>query len=233
MLQNAGAAGIVFEKPTPGFTGMSAEQAAQLKQKVNTEVLGTDRANSIAIGNGDMGYINFGLKGSEMELTAIESLNLERIAQIYGVPPVLFNTDRSIQNNLQEAKKELVVSACFPELDSLREDWNEIAKLYAEEDLYVDWDVTNYPELQEDIAKLTETNLKRWWTTGNEKRLSEYMDEDTTEPMMDKYLIPSGLTPIDELGMNEIDNVLNGQGNNQNGNGKIPQNGQGEAGMSV
>lgn len=219
MLQNAGAAGLLFEKPQVGIDGMSPEQAGVLKTKLNTEVLGIDNANSIGVANGDLGYINFGLKGTEMELVDLERLTLEKICALVNVPPVLFNTDRSIQNNLQEAKKELIVGACCPELDSMRDDWNEIAKLY-QEDIYVDYDLGVYPELQEDMDKVTARNATAWWKTPNEKRLSEYMDEHEN-PLMDEVIIPGGLQLLSDLSLNEVDAAL-GQGNQGDGNGKIP-----------
>jgi len=215
MLQNAGAAGLLFEKPTAGVEGMTEVQAGILKNRVNREMMGTDNANAIGVANGDLGYIQFGLKGSEMELKEIENLNLEKICLLYCVPPVLFNTTRSIQNNLQEAKKELIISACFPELDSLRDDWNEVAKLY-NEDIYVDYDASVYPELQEDLEKVNKINAASWWKTPNEKRLSEYMDEHK-DPLMDEIIIPTGLMLLEDLGLNAVDNTLNndGQGNRQ------------------
>lgn len=214
MLQNAGSAGIVFEKPTAGVDGMTQEQAALLKDKVNTEVIGIEHANAITVANGDLGYLNLGIKGSEMELQKLAQLAMERICAIISVPPVLFNTDRAIQNNMQEAKKELVVSACCPELDSLRDDWNEVAKLYkkdpnADDDIYVDYDLSVYPELQEDLKKLMEIYRDAWWTTGNEKRLGMYMDENKDVPEMDDFLVPSNLVPIGDMGANLVDQTLN------------------------
>lgn len=224
MLQNSGAAGLLFEKPTLGVEGMSPEQAGKLKTVLNKEIMGIDNANTLGVANGDLGYINFGLKGTEMELTELERLTLEKICALVNVPPVLFNTDRSIQNNLQEAKKELIISACCPELDSLRDDWNEVAKLYFKEgqevNIWVDYDLGVYPELQEDLDKVTERNEKAWWKTPNEKRLSEYMDEHE-DPLMDEIIVPSGMTLLSDLGINEVDAAL-GQGNQGAGDGKIP-----------
>lgn len=222
MLDNAGAAGLIFNKATEQLT---PEQASQIKQRMNNEVLDPENANSIAVANGDMGYINFGLKGSEMELQASMKLTTNRIASILNVPPVLLNPENSSYNNLKEAKKELITAACFPELDSLRDDWNQIAKLYLkdseEADIWVDYDASVYPELQEDLAKLVTICKEAWWLTPNQKRLKMYEDEDTENEMMNKYIIPSGLMLIDDLGLNDVDQALdedddlNGRNQNQ------------------
>lgn len=207
MLENAGAAGLVFDKPVAGFDGWSKEQAGSIKNMINTEVLGVDNVNTIATANGDLGYINFGIKGTEMELTELEKMTRDRICALVGVPAVLFNNDAATYNNLKEAKKELLTAACFPELDSMRDDWNEIGKLYGD-NIWVDYDASVYPELMEDMDKVVERASKAWWTTPNEKRLMMYMDEDTENELMDDYVVPSGMQLLDDLGMNEVDETL-------------------------
>ena len=54
MVSNAGAAGVLFDKPVAGFEGMTDTQAGALKQQIHTEILGTENANSIAVANGDL-----------------------------------------------------------------------------------------------------------------------------------------------------------------------------------
>lgn len=206
MLQNAGAAGLLYTKGERET--MSAEQAGALKVKVNTEVLGGANAGKVALANGDMGYINFGLTAVEMSILDMEKYSLQQLCNIYQVPYTLFSSDSSTYNNIKEAKKELITMAVVPELASLRDDWNEIAKLYKESDLYVDYDLSVYPELQEDLEKTANIMLKAYWFTGNEKRLAMSYDEDNSNEMMNKYLVPSGLVQIDDLGMAEIDTDL-------------------------
>jgi phage portal protein BeeE len=208
MVQNAGAAGVLFDKPVAGFEGMTDVQAGALTTKVNKEILGSENANSIAVANGDLGYIAFGMKGSEMELLDMQKLTRERIAVLFNAPPGLFDPEKSGEHNAREFKKELITSACIPELDSIRDDWNEIAKLYTEEDIYVDYDLSVFPELSEDHKELAERLNNMWFVTPNEKRLMFGMDEDTEEPLMNTYFVPSGITPIEDLGMNEVDEGL-------------------------
>lgn len=206
MLENAGAAGLLYNKATEQLNEV---QASKIKQQMNSEVMNPNNANSIAVANGDMGYINFGLKGTELELLAGMKLTTNRICSIINVPPVLLNPDNSSYNNLKEAKKELITAACFPELDSLRDDWNAIAKLYKGEDIWVDYDGSVFPELQEDLEKLVGIAEKAWWLTPNEKRLMMYQDEDTDNEIMNQYVVPQSMMLLDDLGMNEVDQSLN------------------------
>lgn len=205
MLENAGAAGILFDKDP----SMPIEAANALKHKVRTEIMNPLDSNAIGVANGDLGYISFGLKGTEMELQEAMKLTRERICAILNVPPMLVDPDNSSFNNIQEAKKELVTAACTPELDSLRDDWNEVAKLYGD-DIYVDYDLSIYPEMQGDMETLVNVANTAWWTTGNEKRLMMYMDEDGNNQMMNEYFIPTGLQPIGDFNINAVDDALNG-----------------------
>lgn len=211
MMQNAGGAGLLFDKS--GVETMTPEEALALKRRINTEVLGMDNAGKIALANGDMGYINFGMSAVDMQILEMEKYSLQQLCNIYGVPYVLFSSDNSTYNNIQEAKKELITMAVIPELASLRDDWNEVAKLYGG-DIYVDYDISVYPELQEDLEKVSRIMLSSWWIKPNEKRLAMNMDEDNDNELMNDYIIPSGMQKLEDLNgmdeqMNVIDNELN------------------------
>lgn len=198
MLDNAGAAGVVFDK-SGYFKSLSTEQAGQLKRKLNEEVLGLDNAGKIALMNGDMGYINFGLTAVEMEILKQEEFSMQRLANIYKVPAGLFLANaNATDNNIAAWNKQLVTQAVIPALSDLRDDWNIVAKKYHEK-IYVDYDATVYPELQEDMEKLTKWLKDAYWMTGQEKRLAMSQDEDPSEPMLNTYLVPGTLRHISDL----------------------------------
>lgn len=51
-----------------------------------------------------------------------------------------------------------------------------------------------------------------WWYTGNEKRIAMGQDEDTEEPMMNSYLVPTTLQPIGNMNEDlnsELDEEIN------------------------
>jgi HK97 family phage portal protein len=196
MLQNQGAAGVLFSKNAGDW---SPEQAAEMKDKIHSDVLGLDNAAKIAVANGDLGYLEFGKNAQELGLLDLEKYSMQQLCNIYGVPYVLFSADNSTYNNIQEAKKELITMAVVPELAALRDDWNQIARGYKDTDLYVDYDLSVYPELQEDMEKTMRIMKESWWIKPNEKRVAMMLDEDADEEMMDRYLVPSGLTEISQL----------------------------------
>jgi HK97 family phage portal protein len=218
MLKNQGAAGVLFNKNLAEYT---QEQAGELKKKLNEDVLGLDNAGKIAVANGDLGYLDFGMNSQELSLLDLEKYSLQQLCNIYGVPYVLMNADNSTYNNIQEAKKELITMAVVPELAALRDDWNTVAKNYKGENIYVDYDLSVYPELQEDLEKQMRIAKDSWWIKGNEKRLMMGLDEDTEEEMMDKYLVPSGLTDITNLNPANIQAEMDRVDEEENENEKL------------
>jgi len=67
-------------------------------------------------------------------------------------------------------------------------------------DTYIDFDLTVFPELQEDMKELSSILSQSWWITPNEKRVAmryETMEDD----VMNEIFIPAGYLPIDELTM--------------------------------
>ena len=195
MMKNAGSAGLIFNKTVEQ---LSPEERSELKRKINEEVMGIENANKWAIANGDLGMLDFSRSYENIGVEKTQRYSLQQMCNIYGVPYILFGSESSTYNNIREAKKELLTMAVLPELVSLRDDFNAIARKFGQ-DVYVDFDMTVYAELQEDFQKLADVYAKAWWTTGNQKRLAFGMDEDTDEPMMKKYLVPSSLVELSTL----------------------------------
>lgn len=206
MLQNQGAAGVLFNKEWSEDEAI--ENSGALKYKLNTEVLGSENTGKIAVANGDLGYINFGLNTKDLAIEEMERLSFERICNVYHVPPGLFNPDKATLNNAKEFKKEIITMAVIPELSALRDDYNELAKLYPEEDLYIDFDISVYPEMQDDLEKLATIMTQAWWFTPNEKRVKMGADQDDDVEMMNKYIVPSGMVKIEDLDTDELDRQL-------------------------
>ena len=208
MLDNAGAAGVMFDKSGKAY---SPEQAEAMKRKVNEEVLGLANSGKILMGNGDLGYINFGLTGVELELLKQEEFSFQRLCNIYKAPPGLFLANaNATDNNIKAWNRQLITQAVIPALADLRDDWNAIAARYPEK-LYVDYDLSVFPELQEDLEKVAKFMAQAWWFTGNEKRLAMGGDEDQDNPMMKAYLVPGTLREISDLDPDALLNEINGQ----------------------
>ncbi|HTE24964.1 phage portal protein, partial [Flavitalea sp.] len=202
------AAGILFNK-LQGAKDMDSVKEGKLKYKLNEEILGSENAAAIAIANGDLGYINFGQTAVDMDLINQERYTDEKICNIFHAPPGLWSASaNATDNNIKAWMKQLITQAVIPELSSLRDDWNEIAKLYRDKNLYVDYSLECYPELIEDQNQLAARLEKMWYYTGQEKRLMTGGDEDLNEPMLNKYFIPSSLKEINDANPDSLQNEL-------------------------
>lgn len=196
-LQNAGAAGVLFERNGVDET---IEQAEATSRKVNSRVNGSDNSGSISYMNGDYGYINFGQSSVDMEVLGAENISDRKLYNIYSVPPEAFNPEKANYNNAKEFDKQIITNAVIPELSSLRDDWNEVAKKYSGDDIYVDYDLSAFPALAEGQDVIAARLEKIWYMKPNEKRLAMGLDEDNDNELMNSYFVPSGLTPMEQLG---------------------------------
>jgi hypothetical protein len=77
---------------------------------------------------------------------------------VYNVPSTLLNDpDAKNENNQISAEKALTVRAAIPALIELRDGINIQMKVWGWNDIFLDFDLDCYPELQED--KLTQANF--------------------------------------------------------------------------
>lgn len=209
MMQNAGAAGVLFNKDPQAAT-LSEEQEAAMNKALNEKILGIQNSGKISLANGDLGFLQFGMKAADLEIIEQEKYTDDKLCNIYKVPPGLFQSSaNATDNNIREWNKQLVVQACIPALADVRDDLNKILVNAFGQGYYVDYDVNIFPDMQEDQGKLAEILNKSWYLTGNEKRIIRGYDEDTAEPMMGRYLVPTSLADITTLNPDNMDEQLN------------------------
>jgi HK97 family phage portal protein len=171
-------------------------QAQQLKDKFKSQHQGSKNAGDIIITPAKLSWINFGLPASDLALIEQYNGTVKDLCNIYGVPvQLLNNTDSSTYNNMKEAKKALYQNAVIPELIKIRDELNRwLAPQYGN-DIFIDFDFTSVPELQEDMDKMVIQLANAWWVTPNEKREAMYFGKDEN-PLLDDYFIPANLIPM-------------------------------------
>jgi len=97
---------------------------------------------------------------------------------------------------MKEAKKALYQNAVIPELIKLRDELNRWLVPKYGANLYIDFDFTAIPEMQEDIDKLVSQMANAWWTTPNEKREAMYYGRIEDEKL-DQFYMPANLMPME------------------------------------
>ena len=204
MLQNQGPKGILYADESNDF---GPEQAGKLKEdfynQYGTKTQGgiLQNAGRILIAGAKLGWVNMGMSPVDLQLLESEKITLRELCNVYGVNSALFNDpDNKTYNNMKEAKKEMLTQVVLPELVLIRDALNKFFGSEMGRDFYIDFDITVFPELQEDMKELSSILSQSWWITPNEKRRA--MRYDTIqEDTMNAIYIPAGYLPIDELTM--------------------------------
>lgn len=192
-LQNQMARGVLMSDEGD----LNAEQARQLKEKFREQHQGSGKAGDVLITPKKLSWINFGLSTSDLSLIEQYNATIKDLCNIYSVPvQLLNNTDSTTYNNMKEAKKALYQNAVIPELIKIREELNRWLTPQYGDKLYIDFDFSVIPELQEEMDKVVSQMSSAWWLTPNEKRAAMSYGIDEDSEFMNDYYVPANLIPM-------------------------------------
>ena len=125
----------------------------------------------------------------------IEQYNasIKDLCNIYNVPvQLLNNTESSTYNNQKSAKAALYQHCVMPELLKIRDELNRWLAPRFGDKIYLDFDFSVIPELQEDMEKVVTQMSAAWWLTPNEKRAAMSYAEEENDALND-YYVPANL----------------------------------------
>lgn len=200
-LQNQTARGVLMSEEGD----LNETQARALKQKFKQQYQGSQNAGDVIITPKKLSWVNFGLNASDLSLLEQYDATIKDLCNIYSVPvQLLNNTSASTYNNQKEAKKALYQNAVIPELIKIRDEFNRWLTPQFGENLYIDFDFTVVPELQEETEKVVQQMSQAWWLTPNEKRAATGYGLDEENPELDKYFIPANLIPLADSDLPEM-----------------------------
>jgi len=192
-LQNQTARGVLMSDEGD----INEVQAKQLKEKFRQQYQGSNNAGDVVLSSKKLSWINFGLNASDLSLLEQYNASIKDLCNIYNVPvQLLNNTDTSTYNNVKEFKKSLYQNAVIPEMIKIRDELNRFLTPKFGNNLYIDFDFSVIPELQEEMDKVVDQMSKAWWITPNEKRSAMSFGVDDENEQMDKYYIPANLLPL-------------------------------------
>jgi len=202
--QNGGPAGVLFMNDER-FDPTSGQAQAQALKKAVSEKGGSLNYNSIAVSGYKVDWKQIGLSPVELNIIESEKWDLKALCNIYGVPSQLLNdSDSKTYNNQREGEKALTLRCAIPLLNALTENLNR--KLHTDwgykgTNLYVDYDISVYGELEANKSEQTEWLDKAWWISPKQKldiMNIEVPDYIPTEEL-EKLYIPTGLQTIDQF----------------------------------
>ena len=203
-LQNQTARGVLMSDEGD----LNETQARALKQKFKQQYQGSNNAGDVIITPKKLSWVNFGLNAADLSLLEQYDSTVKDLCNIYNVPvQLLNNTSASTYNNQKEAKKALYQNCVIPELIKIRDEFNRwLTPLYGDK-LYIDFDFTVIPELQEETEKVVQQMSQAWWLTPNEKRAATGYGINEENPELDKFYIPANLLPISGEQLEEVDAI--------------------------
>ena len=206
MYQNDGAKGAMFNKDLSKAT---PTQETQIRNVIDRKINNNDVKGAVAALQGEWGYIDLGKTSVDLDLLNGKQMSWKELCFLFQVPYELFDSSTTYANKLQTQKK-WITNSIIPASKELDDELNRVLlRAFALEGKYIiQCDYSELPELQDDMASLTEWLLKAYWIYPNEKReLQGY--ETSTDPLMDEPWVPSGLTPLSQLQGDGFDAMLN------------------------
>ena len=190
--------------------------------------------SAVAYLPGKHGYLFIGQDAVDMQLLEAQDKTFQRIANLLGANPQLWETQTTF-NNVEQARKDLITNAILPDCASYRDEENRIllqAFGLTQDSYCIDVDVTDLPELQDDMEKLTARVISNYTLTSNEKR-EELGFDPMPDTNMDIVFIPNNLIPIEDAAMpttsldpNAADNGNSGGQVSNNTNGQSANGGK-------
>jgi len=203
MAINGGAKGAITPKPIgSNVATFTVEQANMIKRAVNEDINGVDNKGRINVLQTPWDYLNFGLSSVDMDLVNTLQLSLHQWCRVFGLPAVIFDTDTSSYNNYQNAMRDLMTNTIVPVCCSLRDELNKWLVPRFGENVYIDFDISALPELQQDLERMSRILRDAYWLTLDEKRAA--MNYEEKGGIFDAAYVNQSLVPLDQITMDFI-----------------------------
>jgi HK97 family phage portal protein len=198
--QNQGPAGLIFSKSTASGAAdnWTAEQAGRVQQWFGSFFRGGRRSGQIPIVNKDMGFLSMGLSPVDLDVLAAIPHDKDAICDLYRFPGQLLNGSKGTTfSNMGEAGAALYSRCVIPLETLIRDGLNrDLGAEYGDE-VYLDFDTSHIPELQEDKKALAEWLALAYWIPFRDKQRMMGVEVEPDDSGLAKYFIPATL--IDPL----------------------------------
>ena len=214
--QNSGAQGVLsFE----GLEESSIGSIGGMKKDYYAESTDTINARKTLWTNNKVVFTQMGLGPVDMQVIESMKATFKKFCNAYAISDRLFNNDATgSEISDKGARRGLYINAAIPEVYAYKDLINKHLAPAFGEGYYVDCDITEITELQADMKALADSLAVMWWITPNEKREVQNFDV-STDPNMDKIVLPSGMQFIDDMQpVADLTNTANDYGANNPAN---------------
>lgn len=191
-MQNGGLDTIVFEKT---YTDDGKVISESRKSNFMRFISNPTNKGVPYFAQGEMGSIPVGSNLADLKVIESEKISFKKICNAYGTSDILFNSDSgSTESNVKEMIRRTYTSSVLPNVRRVCDALN----LHLFNDITIKEDISEIPELQQDMAGMIAALATAYWLTPNQKlEAMKYGKSDN--PLFDSYFIPNGVRPIDDL----------------------------------
>jgi HK97 family phage portal protein len=183
----------------PGAVVVDGTLTKQQREQMRTDLRqyqGAEHAGSIPIFEGGSDWRQLSLAPKDMDWLNSEKYNLRRICAIFNVDSCLVgDQEYATYSNKQEARKALYHEAILPEMDMMRDEYNNWLVPSFGDNIRLDYDRDAIEAIQEDRQKKFSYLAQADWMRINEKR-----EDCGLEPLGEEgevVLVPMGKVPLE------------------------------------
>lgn len=207
-LQNGGAFGFIHGK---SGTPLTPEQAQSLKERLVEMDASPERLSRIAGSSAEVGFTRISLTTDELKPFDYLAWDRKSICNVLNWPDELINNDGKASlgsTDTNQARKQAITDNILPDLKLLESALNKyfLPRFKGYENTIIEWDVTELPEMQEDMKKQAEA-LNLIPLTPNEKR-TVFKYETLKDDGMEVVWMPTNMQRIDDISPGVMDNPL-------------------------
>jgi HK97 family phage portal protein len=167
--QNQGPPGVIFDKKAT--QAWSADQTRSVRQWLRSFFSGGRNFGEVPITGGELGYLSLGLSPVDLDVLAAIPHDKDAVADLFRFPGQLLNGSRGTTfANMSEARKALYSDCAIPLEAKVRDELNRWLGPEWKDEVYLDFDLSGVPELQEDKAKLATWLNTAWWVKVQDKQ---------------------------------------------------------------
>lgn len=174
---------------------LSEEDGGKIQEGFTQRHTGQEEYKKIIVSPTRIHWTEIGFSPVEMQILEFMDKAEERIAKVYHYPLGLLNSKGEVANETINSRR-MITDAVLPYIRRFDDaDTQAVKQWYNDQNLKVVTDLQYFPELQEDMVRISTWLKDAYWLTLEEKR--QVMDYQ--EQWKGTMLIPSGLDSIENI----------------------------------
>lgn len=198
-MQNGGMKGVMYFKDLQ-HTVASKPVIDGVKDNIARFIKNPDNTGAPFITPGEPGWINMGLSLADLQAADLANIDFKKICNAYSVSDRLLNNDATgSEVSDDNARKGLYTNAIMPTATMVQDAFNRHIVPDFGSGKKVKYDYTDVQELQENMKEKADAFAALPVVRPNDV-LESFGYERSTDPLMDKYFIKQGYTPIEDVG---------------------------------